>query len=591
MLEPTPFFFGPDDARLFGWLHASAPQTQQAALGMVICNPFGFEEVCAHRSLTSLASEVALAGMPALRFDYAGCGNSSGDEFDADTLSRWIASIHHAVDTLKQLTGVQRVCLVGLRLGGTLATLAAVAREDVEALVCIAPVIQGRLFVREMRVLSAAGAAPSGVPAAEFPGILEAAGFFLSDETAQALAEVDLRKLDKRPAKSMVIVERDDMPPSPHWAQTLAGLGTEVRSESWPGYAGMMADPQRAQLPSAMVAGIVAAMSQWSRALPSNGAGGAQLPMETSFETDTFRETPVHIGAGGSTLFGVLTMAKPVVQGGAGAAVLLLNSGSVHHIGPNRLWVRLARQWAARGVTVLRLDLSGIGDSRPRPQAESNVVYSEHAVADVDAALQYLRSSLGAGEYHLAGLCSGAYHAFKASVAGQVLTSTIMINPLTFFWTPGMSLDVGIKDFELQVKSDKYRQQIFSLAPWRKLVSGQLDMGYLSRFVVRRVSAALALCTRKITRLVGIAVPNDLSSELALVARNRVRQHFVFAEGDPGLELLRSQGGRSVQKLQADGFIHIDCIAQADHTFTRLEARERLIGLLNGLLFDKEKYK
>ena len=48
----------------------------------MICNPFGFEEVCAHRSLRHLAGAAAAAGIAALRFDYAGCGNSSGDESD-----------------------------------------------------------------------------------------------------------------------------------------------------------------------------------------------------------------------------------------------------------------------------------------------------------------------------------------------------------------------------------------------------------------------------------------------------------------------------------------------------------------------------
>ena len=587
MLKPTPFFFGPSQARLFGWLHLAQ---QPAGLGMIICNPFGFEEVCAHRSLAYLAEEAAASGVPSLRFDYAGCGNSSGDEFDPGTLARWIASIHQAVDTLKQHTGVQRVCLVGLRLGSTLASLAAMERDDVEALVCIAPVVQGRLYVRELRILLAAGAT-QGAEAAPPTDILEAAGFFMADETAQGLAAVDLRKPGKLPAQNMVIVERDDMPTSPQWGQSLVALGASVQVESWPGYAGMMTDPQRAVLPTAMVAGIVAALAGWRSALPSAVAAARPQAFDTSFTSEAFHETPVHIDTGVSQLFGVLTTGVPAAPGKAKAVVLLLNSGSVHHIGPNRLWVRLARQWAAQGVSVLRLDLSGIGDSQPRPQAQANEVYSASAAMDVDAAVKYVRNTLAADEYHLAGLCSGAYHAFKAAVAGQALTSVIMINPLTFFWTPGMSLEGGIKDFELQVKSKKYRQQLFSLEPWRRLVRGQLDLGYLRRFVARRISAVVAGVSRKLARLAGVALANDLPSELAQAKRNRVRQHFVFAMGDPGLELLRSQGGRGLEKLQTGGSIYIDCISQADHTFTRFEARERLVVLLDGLLFDSEKYK
>ena len=47
-------------------------------------------------------------------------------------------------------------------------------------------------------------------------------------------------------------------------------------------------------------------------------------------------------------------------------AMIMLNAGLIHRVGPNRLHVRLARELAARGFLSLRLDLSGRGDSDPR---------------------------------------------------------------------------------------------------------------------------------------------------------------------------------------------------------------------------------
>src|SRR5688572_8973417 len=90
---PQPVFFGPVGAALFGWLHRPA-DGGNADFGLVICNPFGFEEVCAHRSLRHLACAAAAAGIAVLRFDYAGCGNSSGDESQPRMLKRWIDSVH-----------------------------------------------------------------------------------------------------------------------------------------------------------------------------------------------------------------------------------------------------------------------------------------------------------------------------------------------------------------------------------------------------------------------------------------------------------------------------------------------------------------
>ena len=42
-------------------------------------------------------------------------------------------------------------------------------------------------------------------------------------------------------------------------------------------------------------------------------------------------------------------------------AVVILNSGVIHRVGPNRIYVALARDLAALGFPVLRFDLSGIG--------------------------------------------------------------------------------------------------------------------------------------------------------------------------------------------------------------------------------------
>ena len=63
---------------------------------------------------------------------------------------------------------------------------------------------------------------------------------------------------------------------------------------------------------------------------------------------------------GRNRLFGIL--ARPTARP-SGPTVVMLNSGKLDHLGPGRLWVHLARSWARVGVAVLRVDLSGLGDS------------------------------------------------------------------------------------------------------------------------------------------------------------------------------------------------------------------------------------
>ena len=45
--------------------------------------------------------------------------------------------------------------------------------------------------------------------------------------------------------------------------------------------------------------------------------------------------------------------------------IVLVSAGLVHRVGPNRLYVRLARRLAATGCPVLRFDLSGSATAGP----------------------------------------------------------------------------------------------------------------------------------------------------------------------------------------------------------------------------------
>src|ERR1700723_2201177 len=83
-----PIYFPSANHRLFGWLHTPVGPSV-AAVGMVICNPFGYEAICAHRSLRAFAQAAAEMGIPALRFDYLGTGDSEDIDPLTDQLAAW----------------------------------------------------------------------------------------------------------------------------------------------------------------------------------------------------------------------------------------------------------------------------------------------------------------------------------------------------------------------------------------------------------------------------------------------------------------------------------------------------------------------
>ena len=156
-------------------------------MGLVICKPFGAEAMCGHRSLRAFAEMAAAAGVPALRFDYLGTGDSANIDPDADQIEAWCRDILAAVDELRRRTGVTRVCLLGFRLGALLATLAAARSDCVDGLILVAPVISGPRYLRELRttrlaaLLGAAASEPvsdsAGDAAAQGAGSMEVSGY------------------------------------------------------------------------------------------------------------------------------------------------------------------------------------------------------------------------------------------------------------------------------------------------------------------------------------------------------------------------------------------------------------------------------
>lgn len=140
-----------------------------------------------------------------------------------------------------------------------------------------------------------------------------------------------------------------------------------------------------------------------------------------------FRERAVAFGSSGS-MVGVITSPVPPPPPDR-PVVVILNAGVIHRVGANRVHVRVSRALANAGYTVLRFDLSGIGDSDPRQGALDLDGAVRQDIAD---ALAYLQSTRAAQSFILYGLCSGATNAFQYAVQDDRVRATILIDPVAF---------------------------------------------------------------------------------------------------------------------------------------------------------------
>ena len=210
--------FGSSRRLLYGVFSAAAtPRRRQAVL---VLNPWGWEALRAHRTLATLAGRLAGDGTDVLRFDYSSTGDSLGETADA-SWQDWLEDAELALDELMAVSGVRRVSLVGLRLGGLVAAALTARRSaEVDRVVLWAPPRDGTEAVAWAR--SAPGGEGDAFPVragfeeeireADLGGLEGHAGpvLFLAGSGFTAPDVVDIELLPLPPEESPCWVEDRD---------------------------------------------------------------------------------------------------------------------------------------------------------------------------------------------------------------------------------------------------------------------------------------------------------------------------------------------------------------------------------------------
>ena len=240
--------------------------------------------------------------------------------------------------------------------------------------------------------------------------------------------------------------------------------------------------------------------------------------------------------------------------------VLFLNSGLVHRVGPNRLYVRLARRFATAGIGSIRFDLSGIGDSISDPGASASVL--EQVKGDIATAID-LAEKNGATGVVLLGICSGADNGFAAAVRDPRVVGAVLIDPNAYpTW-----------GFYLHYIGKRMRR----LRTWLNLVAGPHS-------IPRRIAA---LFRRKSPEQQGAAnvflapttlPPRETMREqlLQLIARE-TRLLYIFTGGLQWRYNHKRQLFRAFPDIDWRSLAQLEYYSASDHTFSRAEHQQLLI--------------
>jgi alpha-beta hydrolase superfamily lysophospholipase len=516
---------------VFGHFHPvgnAAPAT--AAL---LLPPFGWEEIVSYRGRREWGFHLQRDGIPALRVDLPATGDSGGSPWDPGLFDVWVDTVDAAARWLRERTGAERLAAIGIGLGGLLACVAAGRGAPLDDLVLWGTPARGRGLVRELHAfarLEASRLAARGAPSNGAPpeGALAAGGYVMSAETRAALeaVEVETPALEAARATRVLLLGRDGVPADERLQRAFAAAGKTVTTAAGDGFGELVMGDMEAFPPPV---GTFAIVSDWLAAEAPPGAPGAGVAPAPAAATEAglridgveVRERPVRIAAGPSALPGIVTEPAGAC---AGVSVVLLNAGPQRRTGPNRMWVDIARRWAARGVRSIRFDVSGIGEGDGPSVGASDTpqFYDGRHIDEVRAALDHLAEHGLPGPYVLVGLCSGANWAFHAALQDERVTAAVLLNPGEFFYDRWAS----------QARGGRELRRLVRVAELRRLLAGEVSRRapLVALRLIGRWSAALPMLLWN--RWTGRLQPgrNPLPSAVRTLEANGQRLHILFTE-------------------------------------------------------------
>lgn len=144
-------FFGDRSTQRYFAYHEPTGSSGRSR-AVLLCNPGPQEYRQCHFALKQLAERLAERGVHVLRFDYLATGDSSGRSADA-TLAQWTDDVEDAANELRELSGVSRLSLVGIRLGAAIAARAVMRGVRAQELVLWDPVVKGARYLAHLEAV------------------------------------------------------------------------------------------------------------------------------------------------------------------------------------------------------------------------------------------------------------------------------------------------------------------------------------------------------------------------------------------------------------------------------------------------------
>jgi pimeloyl-ACP methyl ester carboxylesterase len=400
---------------------------------------------------------------------------------------------------------------------------------------------------------------------------LDVIGDRLYKATLDTINKIDLRKTKTQLAKRVLILDPGARPEIIKLVEVLKELPMDVLHCQYEGNDDFLRDSVLSVAPEPAFEKIVNFLSD-----ASPGAGRNSLPqIKACFNCSEFREKAIRFGRN-KALFGIIT--EPTDPSTKYPTVVFLNTGPNLHVGNGRLSVILSRHLALWGITSLRFDLAGIGESDVL-EGRTSSLYTLDALEDVKHALDVLEPKSNGHGTIAVGLCSGAFLSLHGAIDEPRISGSIIVNLQRFVWKEGTSLQVAGKRTKRSTRF--YVRALGRRQTWVRIFKGEGDViSTASTLMLRAVRKWRASNSSK-----EAGTPHDdIRRAVKRVAESGTHLRFWYSEDDPGLSELEEYFGKDGRQLMSLPNVRIDTLQGADHSLNSHAARMQFIAMVEAFL-------
>jgi len=484
------------------------------SLGVVICTPLGQEGAVAYRGLRLLADQLERHGVASVRYDPPGRGDAA-PSWDPQAP---VQGARQAAELLRR-SGCTKIAFLGL---SSAALIASAAVQPGELLVLWSPPASGRVWLRRTRSLATIMIGSDR----QFGEVESLIGLDLNPAQAAALEAIKLALPGGAPA----LVATRPGEPAP------AGL-TKAEVIEVEGTAEFL---DTSSVSSVMPAAAIGTIASWLAAQVGEPVALSEPPLAAELVLPDAIESISWIGP--NRLFAIQTRPRTT---DADTPVVLLHAGaSEHRVGAGDYQVEVARLLAGDGVTSIRADRRGAGETGTVSPDEPTMFYTQEWLDDQNEIIS--AAGVSGDRLALTGLCAGGWMAgLSTTVAARLVVS---IHPLEFRTNPARPsefVDQEIMPREINGRLHRLLQRLYRR--WAPV--------WLRRLRARTTAKA------------------DAGPYLVDLAKRSWRAVFIFGEVDQ--EVFRRLGGvDAVSRLPAITVITLPTI---DHPLFSRRARQRVI--------------